>query len=93
MDSLMGVELLTAVEARFGVNLPVMSLSEQPSIEKLVERIVRALKDPTGAAEPETRTEQIERVAAQYAAELDSREVGELVQAIDDAQANRQGRP
>lgn len=94
MDSLMGVELLTAVEARFGVNLPVMSLSEQPSIEKLVERIVRALKDPNGSPEPESRGDQIERVAAQYAGELDARQIEELTQAIDEAQAGTQrGRP
>jgi hypothetical protein len=70
-----------------------MSLSEQPSIEKLVERIVRALRDPNGGNEAESRGEQIERVAAQYAPELDSREVEELTQAIENAQAPQRGRP
>ncbi|SEG55206.1 type I polyketide synthase [Marinobacterium lutimaris] len=34
-DSLMGVELITAIEDRFGVQLPAMAISESPTIAKL----------------------------------------------------------
>ena len=43
LDSLMGVELVIAVEARFGFRLPVMALSENPTILKLAERIITEL--------------------------------------------------
>jgi phthiocerol/phenolphthiocerol synthesis type-I polyketide synthase C len=35
LDSLMGVELVLALEARFGIRLPVMALSQSPTISKL----------------------------------------------------------
>lgn len=44
LDSLMGVELVVALESRFGTRLPVMTLSQSPTISKLAERIVHQLK-------------------------------------------------
>ena len=38
LDSLMGVELVVALESRFGVNLPVMDLRESPTIVRLVSK-------------------------------------------------------
>ena len=43
MDSLMGVELVLGIEKRFGINLPVMALSEGPTIERISERLLREL--------------------------------------------------
>jgi phthiocerol/phenolphthiocerol synthesis type-I polyketide synthase C len=44
LDSLMGVELVVALESRFGTRLPVMALSQSPTITKLAERIFQQLK-------------------------------------------------
>jgi len=44
LDSLMGVELVVALEARFGVRLSVMAISENPSIEKLTHRLIDILR-------------------------------------------------
>ncbi len=44
LDSLMGVELVVALESRFGTRLPVMALSQSPTIIKLAERIFQHLK-------------------------------------------------
>ena len=44
LDSLMGVELIVALEGRFGIRLPVMTLNETPTIAKLAERIILQLK-------------------------------------------------
>ncbi len=44
LDSLMGVELMVALEARFGIRLPVMTLNETPTLAKLAERIILLLK-------------------------------------------------
>ena len=67
MDSLMAMELVAAVEARFGVSLPLMALSEGPTLAKLVDRIVRQLKGggPSQAEESDARRE-VGRVAAQH---------------------------
>ncbi len=44
LDSLMGVELVVALEARFGVRLSVMAITENPSIEKLTQRLISLLR-------------------------------------------------
>jgi acyl carrier protein len=82
LDSLMGVELMTAIEARFGVNIPVMAMSEIGTIEKLVKRIVKELHrreaGEQGAEDPVAA--QVRRVAEQHAA-------GEVAQEQVDAVA------
>ena len=49
MDSLMAVELRTAVEARFGVSLPLFSLSEGLTLSALAARLVDPILDRAGA--------------------------------------------
>ncbi|MDQ8033681.1 MAG: acyl carrier protein, partial [Bordetella sp.] len=44
LDSLMGVELVVALEQRFGQRLPVMALSESATIDKLGRRLVVLLR-------------------------------------------------
>ncbi len=53
MDSLMGMELVLAIEERFGVKLPVMALTEGANIQRIAERITAQLSsvDESGAAE------------------------------------------
>jgi len=45
MDSLMGMELVLAIEERFGVKLPVMALTEGANIQRIAERITDQLSD------------------------------------------------
>ncbi len=64
-DSLMGVELATAVEARFTVRLPVMALSESPTVAKLSARILAQL---TGADKDAAEVDDhVRQVATRYA--------------------------
>jgi NADPH:quinone reductase-like Zn-dependent oxidoreductase/acyl carrier protein len=44
LDSLMGVELMIAIEARFDVQIPVMALSEAPTLNKLASRLISQLR-------------------------------------------------
>ncbi|MGK9007589.1 acyl carrier protein, partial [Citrobacter europaeus] len=44
LDSLMGVELIVALESRFGIRLPVMALSESPTVNKLATRLIQLLR-------------------------------------------------
>ncbi len=95
MDSLMGMELLTAVEEQFGVNLQVMALSEGPSIEALVERIARDLKhggDEEGPDAGNSMQAHVDHVAARYAGELDAAKVDELARSIEAVRGGVEGR-
>ncbi len=51
MDSLMGMELLLAIEERFKTKLPLMSLTEGGSINKIAEKIYTKIND---VAKPES---------------------------------------
>lgn len=44
LDSLMGVELMVAIESRFNVQVPVMALSEAPTLNKLANRLITQLR-------------------------------------------------
>ncbi|WP_251865917.1 type I polyketide synthase [Achromobacter sp. Marseille-Q4962] len=69
LDSLMGVELVVALEARFGIRLPVMALSESPTLEKLAARLMRALRGEE-SGEADELDAHIARLASQHAAEV-----------------------
>ena len=74
LDSLMGVELMTAVEARFGVNIPVMALTEVGTIDRLAKRVVKDLRRARAGAQPapeEAIAEQVRLLAAQHARDID----------------------
>jgi acyl carrier protein len=73
LDSLMGVELMTAVEARFGIRIPVMALAEVGTIDKLARRIARELRRGKDAAPADAGgeiDEQVRSLAAQHAGEI-----------------------
>ncbi len=80
LDSLMGVELVLAIESRFGIRLPVLALSESPTIIKLTEKVIAQVKNMnagTGTMNAATSTpistvaDQVQQVAAQHAAGVD----------------------
>ena len=78
LDSLMGVELIVALEARFGIRLPVMALSESPTITKLAERIIQQLK---GNSELEIVSDKTELLARTQQI-ISQHEIGDSTQLI-----------
>ncbi|MEO8384599.1 MAG: SDR family NAD(P)-dependent oxidoreductase [Betaproteobacteria bacterium] len=87
LDSLMGVELAIALEGRFGVRLPVMALSESPTIAKLAARMIAQLRGTDGSATisgsaPPTQTQQVQQVVMQHAAGVSHESVEEFVSEI-----------
>lgn len=56
MDSLMGMELLLAIEERFKTKLPLMSLTEGGSINKIAEKIFAKMNDVTKPESDDTVT-------------------------------------
>ena len=73
LDSLMGFELIVALEARLQIKLPVMLLSQYPTIAKLVEQIMLRLKsdsDPDSDADDDAMLNQAKQIAAQHGVDL-----------------------
>jgi acyl carrier protein len=83
LDSLMGVELVVVLEARFGARLPVMALSQNPTIAKLAERIIQQLKgtEETDAASDENELlAQAKLLASQHGAEVSADSIADLAE-------------
>lgn len=78
LDSLMGVELVTALEARFGIVLPVMALTEGPTIEKLAGRVISHLRGGQQPDQVSTMQSQVEQLACQHVVDLPERQLQEL---------------
>jgi len=83
MDSLMGMELVLAIEERFGITLPVMALTEGPTIARLAERVTAHLLAQEDAEEqrdshpPERDT--VDAVVSRHADKLTTEEMEGLV--------------
>jgi len=98
LDSLMGVELALAIESRFGIRLPVMALSESPTIEKLADKIIAQLKsagasgDAAVGAAGANITAQVQQMVSQHAPEVDAKSIEEFaaeLQSGDPSKASR----
>lgn len=91
LDSLMGVELAAAVESRFHVRLPVIALSENPTILKLAGRIVKQLREDSEAANGDRELDalaQVQMVVAQHGAkEVSSDAIAEFAKDIHSGNA------
>jgi acyl transferase domain-containing protein/NADPH:quinone reductase-like Zn-dependent oxidoreductase/acyl carrier protein/NADP-dependent 3-hydroxy acid dehydrogenase YdfG len=84
LDSLMGVELAVAVENRFGTRLPVMALSDSPTVAKLANWIVSHLRGDEAAAagsHEDTRI-QVALVASQHAADVPAADIQQLADSL-----------
>jgi phthiocerol/phenolphthiocerol synthesis type-I polyketide synthase C len=82
LDSLMAVELVVAVESRFGARLPVMALSDSPTVAKLAGWIITQLRGGEAATPSSSSTDavvaQIERVVTQHGAEVQDSDIEQL---------------
>jgi len=90
LDSLMGVELVVVLESRFGARLPVMALSQSPTIAKLADRIIEKL---TGNDEPDTDSDekeiltQTKLLASQHGVEVSAGDMANLAEELESREA------
>jgi len=92
LDSLMGVELVTAIDARYGVTLPTFVLSESPTIAKLAEKIIAQLTSDDGNVETDRAAEMrstVQQVASQHAADVTKETVDQVAHAIQTSELAR----
>jgi NADPH:quinone reductase-like Zn-dependent oxidoreductase/acyl carrier protein len=82
LDSLMGVELIGALESLFGVRLPPMLLSQSPTLDKLAEHLLQQLKgsdEEQGVVEEqELLRQQVQQLAQQHGAEVTAESLTQL---------------
>jgi phthiocerol/phenolphthiocerol synthesis type-I polyketide synthase C len=83
MDSLMAVELATSIEARLDIRLSALALSGGPTIESIVERIVRMVQPGEDTVEAhssdKSMASQVSLVHSQHAAELSAEHAAEMI--------------
>ena len=90
MDSLMAVELGLALERRFGIRVPPMLLNENPSIERIAERLLATLGPQPEAQAPDPTQQLVQGLLAQHAehhAETTAAELAEQVREAADSGA------
>ncbi len=76
LDSLMGVELIVAIESRFEVQIPVMSLTDSPTLNKLTDHIITQLT--SSETDASNTYNQIENLANRHTTETDKVSIGDL---------------
>ena len=79
MDSLMGMELLLAIEERFKTKLPLMSLTEGGSINKISEKIYTKIND---AAKPEM-DETVTHLASKHGTAISKDDLANITRTPD----------
>lgn len=85
LDSLMAVELIMALEARFGLRLPVMALRESASIVNLAQVLLAELKTARECASVEDQNptlREIQHLSRQHGVEPSREEVLELASQV-----------
>ena len=95
LDSLMGVELALAIESRFGIRLPVMALSESPTIAKLADKIIAQLKSADMGIEATPAIElaaQVHQLVGQHAVTVDTLAIDRFVNDMENGHALTAGR-
>ncbi|MVW79802.1 type I polyketide synthase [Bordetella sp. 02P26C-1] len=70
LDSLMGVELVVALENRFGIRLPVMALNESPTLSRLAAKLIQMLRGDGDHATQDAVLAQVEQVVSQHTDEV-----------------------
>jgi acyl carrier protein len=87
LDSLMGVELMGAIESRFNVQIPVMALSDAPTLNKLAARLIAQLRGDTDetAKEPVNAIESsIKQLAKQHDSGITEKQLDDLSKQLTD---------
>ncbi|MHB8473445.1 MAG: SDR family NAD(P)-dependent oxidoreductase [Gammaproteobacteria bacterium] len=85
MDSLMAVELALGLEARFGIQLPAMMLSEGPTVERVAARIVERIlgaDDQDSGSSGDHLDAAVNTLAAQHGEDISADELIETAKQV-----------
>src|SRR5690606_11362157 len=90
LDSLMSVELVVALEGRFGIRLPVMALTESPTLSKLAQRLIQLLRSDGDQGEHDTVLAQVEQVVSQHTDEIPAEAMAQFADDLKSGNVNSQ---
>nr|CAA6829784.1 MAG: Capsular polysaccharide biosynthesis fatty acid synthase WcbR [uncultured Thiotrichaceae bacterium] len=79
MDSLMGMELVLAIEERFGVRLPVMALTEGATINRIAEKIAGQLSGTGEIAESPTLASRAADTVRKHGEDLSEDQLNKMI--------------
>jgi NADPH:quinone reductase-like Zn-dependent oxidoreductase/acyl carrier protein len=82
MDSLMGMELVIAIETRFEVKLPLMALAEGATISKLAARIVELLQTDKPSSVTDAPQDTVRALVSRHEDELSEEMINKLVDSM-----------
>ena len=84
LDSLMGAELVVALESQVGIRLPMMLLTQSPSVERIVEHLVDRLmgKEEGEATAGNAVDDIVAELAGQHAVEDEAIDLDDLSEQI-----------
>ncbi|MCB1619961.1 MAG: SDR family NAD(P)-dependent oxidoreductase [Thiothrix sp.] len=85
MDSLMGMELVMAIEERFGVRLPVMALTEGATVHRIAEKISAGLLQGSEAVAAGSTHQSVAEVARKHGTELSEEQLARLAVSVEEA--------
>jgi voltage-gated potassium channel Kch len=79
----LGVELVTALESRFGLRLPVMALGETPSIDSLAARVIAMLRKTDEPRTAGATMDDVKQVVLQHDAEVTPESIARFAEELD----------
>lgn len=83
MDSLMGLELVTGLEAKLGIQIPVMALSETPRLNALSDKIIQLIQqDDSQSTEEEALFTSVKNLATVHSQEVEEDQLREFSQTL-----------
>jgi acyl carrier protein len=68
VDSLMAVELRMALELRLGVDLPLLSLTDKPTLSRVAARVLKTVLAQNGEAAPAAERDKLADLVRQHEA-------------------------
>jgi acyl transferase domain-containing protein/NADPH:quinone reductase-like Zn-dependent oxidoreductase/NAD(P)-dependent dehydrogenase (short-subunit alcohol dehydrogenase family)/acyl carrier protein len=87
MDSLMAVELVTAIESRFGINVPPTAVTGGATLAQIAGRIVTQLSGSEEGAEPperDERREMLNTLVSRHGEKPSPKDVAEFLQHLSE---------
>lgn len=90
LDSLMGVELMIAIETRFRVQIPVMALSEASTLCKLADRLIAHLRgDQDNASDGNDTQANIQELSKRHASAVTDEQMMALTKELENQNTSR----
>ncbi len=82
MDSLMGLELVTGLEEKLGIQIPVMALSETPKIPSLADKVIQLINTSSDNEKDMDIYNSVKVIASAHSSELDDENIRKLADSI-----------